>query len=59
MFTLLLEYLSFYTDFKQDASRLEPVAVWYSTLDLHQFAVGWFPFEFNPYRTNVENRVSS
>jgi hypothetical protein len=47
MFTLLLEYPSFYTDFKQDASRLEPLAVWYSTLVSHKFAVGWFPFELN------------
>lgn len=28
MFTLLLEYPSIYTDFKQDASRLEPMIVW-------------------------------
>jgi len=45
--TLLFEYPSFYTDFKHNGSRLEHMAVWYSTLVLHKFAVGWFPFELN------------
>jgi hypothetical protein len=44
---MLLEYPSFYTDFKQDAPLLEPTAVWYSKFVLHKFPVGWFPLEMN------------